>query len=98
MSSSAMGNTLSFTTDGPSYVLDLRNRTGPGPRVRLRVYSTRNPSDVPNREALNYLIGRAVLIDGAERVVHSVESFCIGGIYYAGKAIGLAVVENEDSP
>lgn len=88
--------TLSFTTDGSSYVLDLRNRTGPGPRVRLRVYPTQNPSDVPSREALDYLIGRVVLIDGVERLVYLVESFAIGGTYPAGKAIGLAVVENED--
>ena len=59
--------------------------------TKLTVYSVRNPVDVFSREALDYLKGQTVLIDGTERRVHSVESFCIGGAYPAGKWIGLAV-------
>lgn len=81
---------LAFTSDG-SHVVDLTSRGGP----RLRVYSTTNPSTVSSREELDRTLrGLTVLIDGEPRVVHSVESFCIGGVYAAGRAIGLAVEES----
>lgn len=73
-----------------SWVVDMTTRGGP----RLRVYSTTNPREVSNREALNYLIGQTVLVDDVPKVVHSVESFCVGGTYAAGRAIGLAVEES----
>lgn len=81
---------IEFTSKG-THTIDLTNRTNDGPKVRLTVYAVDNPTDVPSREALDYLIGQTVLIDGVERIIHSVESFCIGGVYRAGRPIGLAV-------
>lgn len=59
----------------------------------LVVYPVSNPSTVVSRQALSYLVGQAVLIDGVARLVEGVESFCIAGEYPEGKPIGLAVKE-----
>lgn len=84
---------FSFISKGAPWVVDLTKRTSDGPKVKLTVYPVLNPTDVPNREGLEYLIGSTVLIDGVEKVVYAVESFCIGGPYLAGRMMGLAVVE-----
>ena len=62
--------------------------------IRLRVYSTTNPTTVSSRQGLNYLIGQTVLINGVERVVYGVDSPAIGYEFSAGRRIGLAVIEN----
>lgn len=83
---------LAFTSKG-IHTIDLTKRANDGPKVKLTVYTVDNPTDAPSRKALDYLIGQTVLIDGVERVVHSVESFCIMGMYNGGRPIGLAVEE-----
>lgn len=80
---------LSFQTEGPPWVIRFPDRG-----YQLRVYPTRNPATVPNREALSYLVGQTVSIDGVERLVAGVESFCLGGPCAAGRSIGLAVKED----
>lgn len=80
---------LAFTTTEPPVVIRFPERGH-----QLRVHYTMNPTDVPNREALSYLVGQTVLIDGVERVVAGVESHCLGGPVPAGRWIGLAVKED----
>lgn len=55
---------LTFTTTEPPLLLRFAERG-----YQLRVYYTMNPTDLPNRDALSYLVGQTVLIDGVERVV-----------------------------
>ena len=64
-------------------------------RPRLCVYTVANPTTVPSRDALSYLMGQTVLIDGVERKVYGVESYALGGAYMAGRPIGLAVEEDD---
>jgi len=88
-------NPLSFTSLGTPYTIDLTRRTDGGPKVRLMVYPVLNPADVPSREAFRDWIGQTILIDGHPKVVHSVESYSIGGAYLAGRPLGVAVVEED---
>lgn len=85
--SETINKMLEFKSEG-GYTTLLSNGT------RLQIYFTPNPTTVPSRADLNYLIGKTVLIDGIERVVYGVDSFALGGEYGAGRPIGLAVKES----
>lgn len=84
-------NPLSFTTQGPPWTVTLpRDPVG---TIKLTVYPVLNLTDAASCDAFDHLRGSTVLIDGSPKVVHSVETYRIGGIYRAGLLMGLAVEE-----
>lgn len=63
------------------------------------VHIVRNPRDTHSDENWRWLINHRVRLDGYLAEVLSVESYCIHGLYSAGRPIGIIIREvDEEEP